>query len=59
MQGLKSKLKSRVLKLLDVAMAVGVRDTTVSMWENGKSFPRKPALVKLCEFFNCKVDDLM
>ncbi|WP_438848351.1 helix-turn-helix domain-containing protein [Anaerocaecibacter muris] len=59
MQGLKQKRKARSLTLCEVARAVGVRQSTATLWEQGKAFPRKATLDKLCEFFNCKVDDLL
>ncbi|GHU37342.1 hypothetical protein FACS1894105_09290 [Clostridia bacterium] len=33
--------------------------TTVSKWENGKSFPDITTFVKLSKYFNCTVDDLL
>ena len=59
MNGLKQMRKARNLTLKDVARGIGVGDAAVSLWERGERFPRKPILVKLCEFFNCKVDDLL
>ena len=59
MQGLKQKRKERKLTLKDIAAAIGCGQAVVSLWERGERFPRKPALDKLCTFFNCKVDDLL
>lgn len=59
MKGLKEKRKEKGLTMCRLASAIGVRQSTISMWENGEAFPRKPALDKLCEFFKCKVDDLL
>ena len=59
MQGLKQKRKERGLTLTEMAQAVGVQQSTATLWEQGKAFPRKSTLDKLCEFFNCKVDDLL
>ena len=59
MNGLKQKRNERGLTLLQLANAIGVKQAAVSLWEQGERFPRKAALDKLCEFFNCKVDDLL
>lgn len=59
MKGLAEKRKERSLTMSILSEKIGVRQSTISMWENGKSFPRKQALDKLCAFFNCKVDDLL
>lgn len=59
MQGLKRMRKERGITAAELATAVGVKQSGVSLWESGKRFPRKDTLKKLCEFFNCKVDDLM
>ena len=59
MNGLKTKRKERKMTLEDIARIVGTTNSSVSMWERGERFPRKPVLYKLCKFFNCKVDDLL
>lgn len=59
MQGLKQKRKERNMTTMELANIVGVRQSSISMWESGKAFPRKDTLDKLCRFFNCKVDDLL
>lgn len=55
-------LKERRLKAgltqENVAKIIGVDQTAVSLWENGK----KPLLkhrVKLAKFYGCKVDELL
>lgn len=59
MNGLTKKRKERGITMCILSEKIGVRQSTISMWETGKAFPRKAALDKLCEFFNCKVDDLL
>lgn len=59
MNGLKTKRKERKMTLEDIARIVGTTNSSVSMWERGERFPRRPVLDKLCAFFNCKVDDLL
>ncbi|MDE7406443.1 MAG: helix-turn-helix domain-containing protein [Clostridiales bacterium] len=59
MQGLKQKRKAGRWKTQEIADAAGVTIAAVYAWESGKRFPTKPKLDKLCEFFHCKVDDLL
>ena len=42
-----------------VAEALGVSQSTVSMWETGRNFPRVYMLPALAEVFHCTVDDLL
>jgi transcriptional regulator with XRE-family HTH domain len=37
---------------------VGVRQSTVAMWETGASTPRSVILPKLAEALGCSIDDL-
>lgn len=59
MKGLIKKRKERGITMQVLSKKIGVRQSTISMWENGKAFPRKAALDRLCSFFKCKVDDLL
>ncbi len=59
MQGLKQKRKNRGLTQKALAEFLGVQQSTVSMWESGEAEPRKDTRDKLCELFDCKIDDLM
>lgn len=59
MNGLKTKRKERKMTLAELGNIIGVGKGAISLWERGERFPRKPALDKLCAFFNCKVDDLL
>lgn len=38
---------------------VGVKRTTVTMWEKGKSNPGATTLKKISRIFNCSIDDLI
>lgn len=54
--------KARVLASLtqeDVANALGVSRTTVTMWEIGESKPRVSTLKKLADLYGCTVDELL
>lgn len=59
MQGLKQKRKAGRWKVQEIADAVGVTASAVYTYEKGTRFPKKSTLDKLCEFFKCKVDDLL
>lgn len=51
--------KTKRISQKKLADQMGVRQSTVSSWENGLRFPRKETLEKLCKFFDCKIDDLL
>ena len=42
----------------DVAKALNIRQSTVSMWENGKNVPRSEMLPKIARLFDCTIDEL-
>lgn len=42
----------------ELAKTLGVKRTTVSMWETGEAFPRADKLPLLAEKLNCTIDDL-
>ena len=42
-----------------VAMALHLSRTTVSMWESGESRPRTSMLKQIADLYNCTVDDLL
>ena len=43
----------------EVAKALGVGRTAVTMWELGYSTPRSEVLLTLAALYNCTVDDLL
>lgn len=43
----------------DVAEALGVERSTVSMWEIGQSAPRAAMLPALAALLHCSIDDLL
>lgn len=59
MKGLREKRKEKRMTMCQLANAIGVRQSAVSMWETGKAFPRKEMLIKLCQVFDCKMDELL
>ena len=42
-----------------VASALGLKQTTVSMWENGTNMPRAETLPKIASLYGCSIDDLL
>lgn len=47
------------LKQIEVAQKLEIRQTTVSMWESGKSHPHAALLPKLATLYNCTIDQLL
>lgn len=47
------------LKQVDVAHELGVRQTTVSMWETDKSLPRTDLLPRIAKLYGCTVGELL
>lgn len=43
----------------EVARAVGVDQSAVSLWETGKTSPRAALLPQLARIYGCTVDDLL
>lgn len=44
---------------LELAQKIGVSDTAVSNWIQGKKIPRMDKVDAMCALFNCKRSDLM
>lgn len=42
-----------------IAEFLGISDSAVNQWENGKTFPKTEHLPKLAGFLSCTVDDLL
>lgn len=43
----------------DLANALGIDQSTVCLWETGKTQPRAKLLPKLASLLNCTVDELL
>ena len=41
------------------AMLMGVSRQSVTKWESGKSYPEMDKLTKMCDLFECSLDDLV
>ena len=55
----KEKRVSVNLTQAQVAEQVGVKRSTVAMWETGESKPRANTLVQLAGIYKCTVDALL
>lgn len=42
-----------------LAMLLGVSRQAITKWEAEKSYPEMDKLLKLCQVFNCTLDDLV
>lgn len=51
--------KSKSMTQEELAKAVGVSRSTVTMWETGKSVPRPAILKELAAMFGCTIDELL
>ena len=43
----------------DLATVLGIDQSTVSLWEVGKTQPRAKLLPKIAEILNCSIDELL
>ena len=53
---LKELRESRNLSQYELADELGVKQSTVAMWENGTNKPRHSTLIKIARFFNVQID---
>jgi transcriptional regulator with XRE-family HTH domain len=42
-----------------LAARLGVKQSTVAMWETGGNTPRAGSLIKMSEILGCSIDDLV
>jgi len=42
----------------DVATELGISKNTLIKWESYKSFPSVIQIMKMCDLYGCKVDDI-
>ena len=59
MDKLKELRESAQFTQIELAEKIGVRQSTIAMWETGQSFPRVQLLPKLAGILNCTVDELL
>ncbi len=43
----------------ELCKMLGVTQSAVAMWENGRTLPRTDKLRKLAQIFHCTIDDLL
>lgn len=55
----KSRRESIEMTQETLAKRMGVKRSTVAMWETGKSLPRADKLMELAKLFSCTVDELL
>ena len=51
--------KASKLTQKQVAKRLDLSDSTVCMWETGRSMPRAEVIPKLATLYNCTTDDLL
>lgn len=56
---LKSIRKQKKISQESLAEKVGVSRQSVSKWECGDAYPTMDNIIKLCEIFNCKINNLV
>ncbi len=56
---LKSMRKSKKISQENLAERVGVSRQSVSKWECGEAYPTMDNIIKLCNIFNCKINNLV
>lgn len=54
-----SARKRAKLTQVEVARAIGVDQSSVCLWETGKTMPRAAILSKLAALYGCTVDELL
>lgn len=59
MNRIKELREDRDLRQIDVAMATGIDQKTLSNYETGRTNPDSFAIVKLAKFFNVSTDYLL
>lgn len=50
---------NRNLKQSDAARKIGVNPGTLNNWEQNKTFPTIDNIMKICEVYECEIDDLI
>lgn len=50
---------ARLMKQIELGMAIGVSDQTISNWEVGARTPRATLLRRICKTLNCSADFLL
>ena len=56
---IKDLREDRDMRQIDLALATGIDQRTISNYETGKTFPDAYALIKLADFFDVSIDYLI
>ena len=56
---IKNKREEAKITQSELASMCRVGQSTVAMWETGKTIPRAEMLIKLADLFVCTVDELL
>lgn len=56
---IKSIRESSNLTQEELACKIGIKRSTVAMWESGQSKPRADVLIKLSRILGCTIDELL
>ena len=59
MNKFKNLRKSKNITQQDLSIALNVKQSTISKWENGSSFPDYPTLINLAKYFQVSIDYLL
>ena len=57
--GIKKIREDKGLSQQGLADEIGVKRSTVAMWETGQALPRPDKLLKMAQMFGCSIEDLM
>lgn len=55
---LKALRANRNLTLTEASKALGIGRNTLLLWEKNTRFPNTKQLVKICEVYGCRVEDI-
>lgn len=58
-ENLRNLRKNKKISQEKLAEKVGVSRQSVSKWENGENYPEMNNILKLCDIFHCKINDLV
>ncbi len=56
---LKELRENKQISMIQLAQAIGVSDAAISNWENAINEPKVSYLLKLADYFQCTVDELL
>lgn len=43
----------------ELAKMMGLRQSTIAMWETGRTKPKVDNLIKLCKILNCSIEKIL